>query len=370
MKIAIMTQPLGHNYGGIMQAWALQQVLKGMGHEPVTIDRQPAPPSFAYQMVRKAYRVLKGKTPTPSEAALADISRHLRSFTDEHIVMSPTLNSTAKLRAHFMSTAYQGVVVGSDQTWRPKYSPNIYNFFLDFLTDTRIRRISYASSFGVDNWEFSPKETKRCAKLAQQFAFISVRETSGIELCAKHLGVKAQAVLDPTLLLTKDDYIALLEKNSTRPTPKGGLYTYFLDKSPKKDDVAQQLAVKAGLNTFKRQADRSIQDWETGATGPYLMPPVTDWLSGFYHANFVVTDSFHGMVFSIIFGKPFMVILNPDRGSARFESLLSQLGMSDRLMSESDPIPHAAPPTPCTSYTETLASLRALSLGTLLAQLK
>lgn len=343
MKIAIMTQPLGKNYGGIMQAWALQQVLKRMGHEPVTIDRQTDSRSIAYCVARRIYRILnsaigKDKSAIVPERALATITTHTREFMRAHIAMSPPIDSTKKLRAHFTSEDYQAVIVGSDQTWRPIYSPNLYNFFLDFLSDSNIKKLAYASSFGVDHWEFSPKETKKCAALARKFNFISVRETSGVGLCAQNLGVTAHAVLDPTLLLTADNYIALLKTANTRTKAEGGLYTYLLDKTPAKNAIVKKLSEQLGLHEFKIQAGESITDWKAGPIEEYIMPPVIDWLSGFTRAKFIVTDSFHGMVFSIIFGKPFVVILNPDRGAARFESLLTQLGLSDRLISDQGPL--------------------------------
>ena len=330
-----MTQPLGANYGGIMQAWALQQVLKRMGHEPVTIDRQTDRCSLAYRSARKIYRTLNralGKEKKPSEHALATITKYPREFIQSNLAMSPLIDSTEKLRAHFSNEGYQAVIVGSDQTWRPIYSPNIYNFFLDFLPNRSIKKIAYASSFGVDHWEFSPQDTQKCSALAREFDLISVREISAIKLCQQHLGVTAHAVLDPTLLLTTEDYIELLDKENSHIEVEGGLYTYILDKTEEKRSIVEQLSKELNLDIFKNQSEHSISDLEGGPIDKYQMPPVTDWLSGFKRANFVVTDSFHGMVFSIIYGKPFIVIPNPGRGSTRFESLLAQLGLTDRII--------------------------------------
>lgn len=123
----------------------------------------------------------------------------------------PYIDSTSSLRKYFKKNRYDAVIVGSDQTWRPKYSPNIYDFYLDFISkDKRIKRIAYASSFGVDDWEYSAEETKKCAKLSKLFDGISVREQSGIDLCKDHLGVDSELALDPTLLLNKDDYVTLI----------------------------------------------------------------------------------------------------------------------------------------------------------------
>lgn len=338
MKIAIMTQPLGKNYGGIMQAWALQQVLKRMGHEPVTIDRQPAQPSVTYNAARLAYRaamkaVGKRKVSINFERYLPTILQHTQSFISQHIAMSEKLASTEGLRAHFEHNNYDAVIVGSDQTWRPRYSPNIYNFFLDFLQDKPIKRIAYASSFGVAQWEFTEQQTRRCAELAKQFDAISVREDSGVTLCRNHLGVAAIEVLDPTLLLAKQDYVQLFGLDRLRDIPEG-VYTYFLDKSPEKLVLAKQASEELGEAIYSCQAKYSLgenaSDWLIG----YTMPDIRDWLAGFANAKFVLTDSFHGVVFSIIFNKPFLVINNKSRGSSRLTSLLGKLGLMSAIIDE------------------------------------
>lgn len=331
-----MTQPLGKNYGGIMQAWALQQVLKRMGHEPVTIDRQPDPKGPAYLAARLGYRALrkamgKRQAPIRFERHLPTILQHTRAFIDQNITTSEPLDSTAKLKSHFAHQRYDAVIVGSDQTWRPKYSPNIENFFLDFLEGTDIKRIAYASSFGVDDWEFTEAQTRRCAELAKQFDAISVREDSGIELCRKHLGVEATHVLDPTLLLDKPDYLQLIGPERLNSKPHG-VYTYFLDKTPEKQALAQQASEQLGEPVYSCQARLSDVHEFQGSIVDFIMPDCRNWLAGFANCRYVVTDSFHGMVFSILFGKPFFVIRNEGRGQARIESLATSLKCENLLL--------------------------------------
>lgn len=335
MKIAIMTQPLGKNYGGIMQAWALQQVLKRMGHEVVTIDRQPDQPNMAYKAARLAYRVGmkaigKRKAPINFEKHLPTILQHTRSFIDQHITMSEPLYSTQQLRDHFDRENYDAVIVGSDQTWRPKYSPNIYNFFLDFLEDKEILRIAYASSFGVDEWEYTEKQTKRCAELAKKFDAISVREDSAIGLCKKHLGVEAVHVLDPTLLLEKEIYQSLLNFHSTSLGSEG-IYSYILDRSSEKKALLNNYAKAFDTKVFNSQPEKDFYHWSSNDTSKYVMPSPKDWIEGFYKGEYVVTDSFHGTVFSLVFQKPFTALGNMARGVSRFHSVLNKLDLLDRL---------------------------------------
>ncbi|WP_417615565.1 polysaccharide pyruvyl transferase family protein [Oceanisphaera sp.] len=326
MKIAIMTQPLGKNYGGIMQAWALQQVLKRMGHEVVTIDRQPDQPPLAYKATRLAYRagmkaIGKRKAPINFEKHLPYILQNTRSFIEQHITMSEPLYSTQQLREHFDRENYDAVIVGSDQVWRPKYSPCIENFFLDFLEDKKIKRIAYAASFGVDEWEYTEEQTKRCAELAKKFDAISVREDSGVELCRKHLGVEATHVLDPTLLLDKEDYLQLIGTARLKYKPQG-VYTYFLDKTPEKLALANRASEKLDEAVYSCQAKFTVGADHCNVDG-FVMEDIRDWLAGFANAGYVLTDSFHGMVFSTLFEKPFTISNNIARGAARFTSLLN-----------------------------------------------
>ncbi|MCS0350759.1 polysaccharide pyruvyl transferase family protein [Vibrio ordalii] len=338
MKIAIMTQPLGHNYGGILQAWALQQILKKEGHQVVTIDRQPENRGVIYNGIRFSVRVVKKITgkrniPINFEKHYPYIFGNTKKFVSDNIVTSESLDRTKNLKAHFERGSYDAVIVGSDQTWRPRYSPNIANFFLDFLEGINLKKISYASSFGVDEWEFNKIETKLCANLAKKFDAISVREDSGISLCKRFLGVQAEHVLDPTLLLNKSFYEELIGKDRIKVNNEG-IFTYFLDKTPGKVKLVERASKETGESVYSCQAKYSLNANIKAHIDDYTLPDPREWLSGFANSNYVITDSFHGMVFSIIFNKPFYVVNNKSRGAARFHSLLRKLNIEQFLIDE------------------------------------
>lgn len=342
MKIAIMTQPLGKNYGGIMQAWALQQVLKKMGHEVVTIDYNYPAPNFFYKQARLGYRLIKkiaGKrlAPLNFEKHFPYLLQHTHAFINKNIIISEYIDNDIALEHHFDRNKYDVIIVGSDQTWRPKYSPNIYNFYLSFIKNIKIKRLAYAASFGVDAWEYSEEETKKCAELAALFDAISVREESGIHLCKQYLGVDSECVLDPTLLLSKNDYFDLIDDKWNEKSCEG-VYTYFLDLNDEKMNAAEYIARDLDTYTYNCQAKYSLGDSSSKDLNDYKMPAVQSWLASFASARFVITDSFHGMVFSIIFGKPFVIIANNDRGVARFVSLLSKLNMLNHIAYNSSSI--------------------------------
>lgn len=234
---------------------------------------------------------------------------------------------------------YEAYVVGSDQCWRPCYNYYLPAMFLDFARDKKVRQIAYAASFGTDKWEFSPKQTDICAPLAKKFDLITVREDSGIELCKKHLGADAIHVLDPTMLLDKEDYIHLCEAEN-EPRAEGTLFHYILDPDDRKTSFVGKVAAETGLKAFqvmpKRFIGKHTREDMKCRIGDFVFPRVTAWLRAFMDAEMTIVDSFHGAVFSIIFNKPFWVIGNEKRGMARFTSLLKMFHLEDRLVDEAE----------------------------------
>ena len=225
---------------------------------------------------------------------------------------------------------FDAIVVGSDQIWRPKYfKDNIGNAYLKFAEGWNIKRIAYAASFGTNKWEYTEAQTKECARLLKQFDAVSVREASGVDLCRKHFGVEARHVLDPTMLLSAEDYIRLFETAGTPKSP-GTLLCYILDETPEKTAWINQIAKERNLVPFR--INSKVED-RTAPIAERIQPPVEQWLRGFHDAEFVVTDSFHACVFSILFHKPFFVVGNKGRGLSRFTSLLDTFSLEDRLIS-------------------------------------
>ena len=341
-KVAILTQPLGHNYGGMLQAWALQQVLSNLGCEVITIDRQPIRPSFVYVCARLAYRIImkvfsKRKTSIFIESKKSIAYQNTKKFIELNLSVSESIYSTRQLKEHFDKNAYNAVVVGSDQTWRPRYSPCIENFYLDFLETSNIKKIAYATSFGVSNWEYDSELTNQCSKLAKLFDWISVREDSGVTLCKQYFNLDVDQVLDPTLLLNQEDYKKLIGLDMLN-AKNSGIYTYILDYSSEKTQLVESLSKQYQEEIFCCQAKSSIEG--SIDTDDMIMPDPRQWLAGFANAKYVITDSFHGTVFSIIFNKPFISISNSDRGATRFRSLLKIFSLEDRLLTSLDEINH------------------------------
>lgn len=336
MKVAILTQPLKNNYGGILQAYALQKVLRDFGLQVVTVDRQRNKRNIIIRLFRPLkpliYNVFgkkSGRWLSPAKDKY--VHAGMTEFIKKHISMTPKIDSNTKLAKYFFLNRYDAIVIGSDQVWRPIYSPDIYNFFCDFVIDD-INIISYSASFGVNSWEYTDEQTERCRSLIKKFKAVSVREDSGILLCREKFEVDSELVLDPTLLIDKSEYEELI--GNKKSEGGGKIFKYILDSSPLKKDVVDAISSKLGKSVFtsypiKSLSDRSISDWSD-----YRFPAVEEWLDSFKSAHFVVTDSFHGCAFSIIFNKPFVVIGNKVRGNARLVSLLNIFGLTERLVNE------------------------------------
>lgn len=344
MKIGILTQPLHANYGGILQNYALQVVINRLGHEVITLNRDHwafdtnRGRGFLIEFVHAIKRLLfpvKHKENVPQEK-YDYIWQLPQSFIKKYIQITDKIYTTEELKQKSIELDINAFVVGSDQVWRPKYSPLITNYFLDFTKGLNVKRIAFAASFGVDYWEYPSLYSRICRKLAYSFNAVSVREDSGITLCKEHFGLDAEQVLDPTMLLDKEDYIDLItiEKEDIL---KGGLFCYILDMNPRIQDIIGHISNKLDIEAYYCMPKQKlcIQNMDTQLDN-CVFPSVTQWLRSFLDADIVLADSFHGIVFSIIFNKPFWVIGNKDRGLARFSSLLKLFDLEDRFIDLSE----------------------------------
>lgn len=332
MRIGILTLPLHTNYGGILQAYALQTVLERMGHDVKVINRNinyklslwKTPFVYSKRIIKN---ILGYKTPIFYEQKLIKEQPIIRQNTDrfirQYIHMLNVDNYTDLRKEDF-----DAIVVGSDQVWRPDYNDQILNSYLKFASSWNIRRIAYAPSFGTSDWGYRKRQTILCRQLIHQFNAVSVREDTGIDLCCTYFNVIAKQVLDPTMLLDKEDYIQLCH-NSNTPKSDGTLLTYILDETNEKLTFIKEIAKEKKLIPFRVN---SMVENPNAPLDKCIQPPVEQWLRGFYDAEFIVTDSFHACVFAILFHKPFVVFGNEDRGMSRFTSLLNLFGLNDCLI--------------------------------------
>lgn len=342
MKIGILTQPLASNYGGILQNYALQVVLKRLGHNPYTIHYGKGRiADWVNVWFRYFIKVIirhPGRKHIPlNYKAFINICNCpcMADFIKENIQTTMHIGANVNYDA-ISSYNFDAYVVGSDQVWRPMYNKGkcLGNMYLDFVKDVSgIKRVAYAASFGVDDWEYSSLQTKKSRELIKLFDAVSVREKSAVDLCENFLNKEALHLLDPTMLLSAEDYRMLFkDKKNTRS--QGDVLVYLLDITPEARTLIDTFCKTNNLTAFYICASEPNK--------PVFS--IDSWLEGIDTAKYVITDSFHGSVFSIIFNKPFVSIGNKGRGMSRFNSLLSMFNLEDRLITADSEITQISTP--------------------------
>ena len=330
-----------------MQCYALQTILQRMGHEVEVLNRRGPKERLSlwlfllrcvsvikciirrYILGQKQWAIIKPwatwYVPDKRQRKTSAHRKFLRQFIHEHFHQSSLLTSTDDMVRWANTHPCDAFVVGSDQVWRGAYNADVTESFCSFLPDTDPRRrIVYAASFGTEYVDISPEKLPECRRLAQFFSAVSVREQSAIRLAKEALGIEPQWVLDPTMLLTADDYRSLWQHEESQWE---GITTYVLDASEEKVQIQHDVSQTLSLPVNALMLPPIDQDGK-----PVDMIPVEAWLKAFAQASFVITDSFHGCVFSIIHRKPFIAIANRERGIDRFTSLLGYFGLMDRLI--------------------------------------
>ena len=341
MKVAVVTLPLHTNYGGLLQAYALKEYLQNLGHAATVLDLEdkmpsPAPAKAPFVYARRMInRLVKGQ-------AAPEVFRE-RRFRSELPVVGVNTNAfiekyiRPRLLGRFSQLSrneYDAFVVGSDQVWRPRYFPGVEDAFLNFAKGWNVRRVAYAASFGTSELEYETPLLERCAGLLKEFDAVSVREESAVRMCAEWFDCdSAVHVLDPVMLLDAERY-RIIASNADGHPAKGKLVTYILDKSAHKQSVVDFVSRVGKMQIH----DVSISPYDKQIPlEDRVVPPVEHWLAAFADADFVVTDSFHGCVLSILLHKRFVVVGNSSRGLTRMQSLVDMFGLDQRLVHGIDP---------------------------------
>lgn len=323
-KIGIVTHPLYANYGGVLQAVALYKFLEYQGFDVVLINKQQ---SYNFSILKDVIVYALQRVPLQNlrgyRANFLARNKHKKFIEKQNINISSPILKKGDLKKVINDLNIAYAIVGSDQVWRWSYIKRyIYeDYFLRDL-NSNVKKIAYAASFGINNWEAPDKvdEIKKCLK---DFKCISVRESSGIGICKDVFGVEnVEHVLDPTILIGKEFFHRAckgVEKKNI------GIFSYILDINDEKKNIIESLRKK-----FVDNKNISI-----GLNGDIS---IEEWISNFRDASIIITDSFHGMIFSLIFEKNFYVIPNQSRGVDRFDSMLSILNLDDRKIKNSSDI--------------------------------
>lgn len=326
MRVGILTFVRSRNYGAKLQAWALQSVVSSLGFECEIIDFRRECDCRIREMLKL---VKEGKVWQCAKELLIELLKwrkhsRLDSFVAQEMRLSAqtcfNLGDLAEL-----SERYDAIICGSDQVWNPDLTQESQPcYLLDFPAKRDMLRISYAASFGKDFInESSLGLFSRCLK---RFDAILIREKSASGLIKSLAGKDAFSVLDPTLLLTREQWATIGEDIDIN---EPFLLVYSFGSPPMLKVLAEQIAKERGLKvvTFHKRKHYRNEVCRVPNAGP------REFLGLFSKAEFIITNSFHGTAFSILFRKPFFSLATNNKTS-RIKDLLDALGLRDRMVDD------------------------------------
>jgi len=333
MKIGTLTFSYSSNPGSVLQAYALQETILGIeGVQKCNIinyqKTQADKPIFGKNVFcGPVYKWTPGKVAGWIRRMIAypvRMRKYELFFRDYYRDFAQKPYSRSQLLK--LQDEYDRFVVGSDQVWNLDSISVDYTYFLDFVNDCS-KKVSYAASFGQKG--IPERESEKAGKLISEFSAISVREQDGISTVKDIADRDAEWVLDPSLLRTKEQW----ESIAVKPAEKDYVFVYLREDSPKIDAFAARLAKEKGLQIVK-----IITHWKcsnngkrSSAVGP------REWLGYMFDASYVVTNSFHGICFSIALEKQMFVdLLKGNRADTnpRLASLMNLFGLNGRCIAD------------------------------------
>lgn len=335
---AIITLTGYFNYGNILQRYALQKFLKNSGYNFVSYTNFHNNTQSVYTVGKKKHL----KTPLRFVKRFMNYQKpywrvpkidEIYPETHRNINLINFANKNIWLKEFDANDKYDTYIVGSDQVWRDWWGNReiLGYYFLNFLKGRKTKRIAYAASFGNDNIKnvMIKDDIEYVSPYISGFDGISVREESGVGLIRDTWGVDgAVAVVDPTLLLDVGEYSRLIENSVVKYQKTQPIFSYVLGETPEIIDFIRK------VQGVRKQAVNKIR--AHGGTENDILPPVELWLKGFRDAELVITNSFHGMMFSIINNTDFIIIGRDAGGLARIKDFLSEYGLEDRFVEEAN----------------------------------
>jgi hypothetical protein len=296
---AIVTLTDYFNYGNIAQRYALQRFLQKKGYNFISYAQE------CFDVSHERFDRLRNTIP----------------FVQQRIARK-------KFSPHDDFSIY---ITGSDQVWRrwgggkeADLLNKVKYYFFDFLEGRDVKRIAYSASFGHDDIKkagLTDEFMESVRPLVDRMDAISMREAQGVALVKKWWHKEAVLTLDPTMLLGSKDYSRLIDASTCPLVDSKPIFAYILDSSERRRFDLEKI-----FSSYDKPSE-TIYLKESS-----LLPPVEQWMKNIRDAELVITDSFHGMVFSIINNTSFYVLINDLGGAARIESLLSELGLKNRVL--------------------------------------
>lgn len=323
-KIATITFHRAINFGAVLQTYALQHFITECGADCEVLDYrckylENHYKPFSIEKIKNIKWLIKCII---KNQYICDNRKNFKKFSDTYIKCSPTPLNREDLTD--INSKYDAFICGSDQIWSPVCAGFDKSYFLDFVSDPT-KKYSYAASIGAEK---IPSElVNEYKKLLSNFEKISVREQKAADLIYQLTNNSAAVVVDPTLLLDRSAWEKIAE-----PVKINDKYVllYLLAKVPETIDFARQLAKQHGIKVV------FINTWLFDEKGMENLKKITpgQWLYLFLHAEYIVTNSFHGLAFSLNFHKNIYADLLPAqaKSNSRIEHLISLAGIKSRLL--------------------------------------
>ena len=338
-NIGIITIHKINNYGSVFQAYALQKACEYLGYQTEIIDYN-FPNSF-----HSPNKYSEANDTQPNEPFFIKLlfaielkkqHRGIKKFVSNYENLSHRQYANP-FELEIEPPKYDIYITGSDQLWNPRYCNGDPAFMLHFALDDALK-ISYAASIGT---KYIPKELRiQYKSLLSRYAYISVRENSGVEVINDVVGKEATVVLDPTLLLNREQWNQIADPK--RQFKKKYILCYFLNYTfnafPYVDQLAEYMQRQTGYEIVRvarppHRLGLSHTHYRVGASPEEFLALVRD-------AEIVLTTSFHGTAFAVNYGKPvFSVVHDKEASDSRQVSLMCNLGLSDQILSVQDSMP-------------------------------
>lgn len=332
MKVSVITVINTRNYGTVLQTAATEALFRELGYETEFVDYirdDQTPLSMTIREMKTGKNgALKECVLFPVRMTGKYLAKHtFRRFLKSHVRLTKRMyHSFEELAADPPQADLY--CTGSDQTWNSRWNNGLEkSFFLEYAPENK-KRIAFSTSIGKSEWD--AEERAQTTPLLQKYAFITVREKSAAAILEK-CGIKADWVLDPTLMVNPSFWKAMIRQH--RPMEEKYLLVYQLHQSHGNVDFNRQverIAKEKGL-VVKRIQYNIMKYLKRGKSTVYLPTP-EEFLNWIYYADYFVTDSFHGTVFSLVFEKQASVIC-PEEFSTRMRSILELTGLQNRIVS-------------------------------------
>ena len=316
MRAGIVTFHEADNFGAVLQAYALQQTLNKLGAESTFV-------SFTDKAKKEeTYFPTKGPTAVFAQRIISEGKKReelFKKFREQYMKCSRDYNLKDK---ESINSDFDCFIAGSDQIWNFRIPGVDERFFLTFAEDKK--KYSYAASFGSE--EFPEKGKSWCADQLNSFQKISVRESSGQKIVKELTGRDAEVSLDPTLLLSKEEWLDIASDPGDKPYYLLFMVKYDADLHKKAKEKAEADGMELRIITAAFMPQCGFPAWSQVS--------VNDWVGLMAHSSGTFTNSFHGTAFSLMFERPVAVAGNAGelaKRNGRMEDLLGKAGLIEAM---------------------------------------